>query len=92
MCVLASVWLLGGCQANEAIIRQYDPSVSITTTLRQLPVTKHMYKQAGGFDSFYVCIMILLAMPFISSSFMLFIVREREQKAKHLQVSTQTHN
>jgi hypothetical protein len=30
--------------------------------------------------------MMLLAVPFIPSSFALFVVRERETKAKHLQV------
>jgi ATP-binding cassette, subfamily A (ABC1), member 3 len=71
---------------NSAILRLYDPSASISTTLRQLPITANEKRQATGFDSFYVCVMILLATPFIPAAFALFIVRERELKAKHQQV------
>lgn len=72
---------------SGALARLYDPSVTITTVLHPLPVTAKELTTASSFDGFPVVVMILLAFSFIPAAFVLFVVRERETKAKHLQVS-----
>ena len=72
---------------NDAILRSIDPTQSITAVVKPLAVTKHEISTASSFNGFPVVIMIMLAFAFIPAAFALFVVRERETKAKHLQVS-----
>lgn len=72
---------------NDAILKSVDPAQSIKTVIKPLAVTKNEVATAGSFNGFPVVIMIMLAFAFIPAAFALFVVRERETKAKHLQVS-----
>lgn len=71
---------------SGAIARLYNPSASIQTVVNPLPVTENELLTASSFDGFPVVVMIMLAFAFIPAAFVLFVVRERETKAKHLQI------
>jgi ABC-type multidrug transport system fused ATPase/permease subunit len=71
---------------NDAILKSYQPGASITATVTPLKVTAHEVNTASSFDGFPVVVMIMLAFAFVPAAFALFVVRERETKAKHLQV------
>jgi ATP-binding cassette subfamily A (ABC1) protein 3 len=49
-------------------------------------VTANEVNTASSFDGFPVVVMIMLSFAFVPAAFALFVVRERETKAKHLQV------
>jgi ATP-binding cassette, subfamily A (ABC1), member 3 len=71
---------------NEAILKRYAPGASITASVTPLRVTALEVDTASSFDGFPVVVMIMLAFAFVPAAFALFVVRERETKAKHLQV------
>jgi ABC-type multidrug transport system ATPase subunit len=71
---------------NEGILRQFAPGASIRTTVKPLGVTQNEVATASSFDGFNIVIMIMLSFAFIPAAFALFVVRERETKAKHLQL------
>ena len=74
-------------QVNDAILKQYGvPGASIRTKLTPLGVTRHEVATASSYDGFTIVIMIMLSFSFIPAAFALFVVRERETKAKHLQL------
>jgi len=71
---------------NGAILQQFAPGASIRTTVKPLGVTRNEVATASSFDGFTIVIMIMLSFAFIPAAFALFVVRERETKAKHLQL------
>jgi ABC-type multidrug transport system ATPase subunit len=71
---------------NDALLQQYAPGSSIKTTIKPLGVTRNEISTAASFDGFTIVIMMMLAFAFIPAAFALFVVRERETKAKHLQL------
>ena len=71
---------------NDAILQLYLPSGSITTVINPLAVTQSEYSTATSFSGFPVVVMLMLAFAFIPAAFAVFVVRERETKAKHLQI------
>ena len=71
-----------GLQANNT-------PVTITTTNHPLPRTSHDIvagKTSTDFRGFILAIHVVIGMAFLSGSFALFIVREREVRAKHSQL------
>ncbi|EWM19989.1 abc transporter [Nannochloropsis gaditana] len=71
---------------NDALLQQYAPGSSIKTTIKPLGVTRNEISTAASFDGFTIVIMMMLAFAFIPAAFAVFVVRERETKAKHLQL------
>lgn len=72
---------------SSVIVAAYDPSVSINTTNAPLPRNKLEQAQDRQDDQmgFYIAFNILFGMAFLASSFTLFLVTERSNKAKHIQ-------
>jgi ATP-binding cassette, subfamily A (ABC1), member 3 len=62
------------------------PTASITARNYPLPLTYKQQNQAATADAFVVALFINIAFCFIPASFAVFIVKEREVKAKHQQV------
>jgi ABC-type multidrug transport system fused ATPase/permease subunit len=70
----------------EAFFRTSDPSLSLTVTLHPMPYTQQEEEIISNFDTTTAVFFILIAIPFIPSAFVVFVVRERETKAKHIQL------
>ncbi len=60
----------------------------VTTTIHPLPLTNNEKDLASSFASIFAFIFISIAFSFIPAAWVGFVVREREQKSKHLQVIT----
>lgn len=60
--------------------------VGLSPSYPQQQVTANEVSTASSFDGFPVVVMIMLSFAFVPAAFALFVVRERETKAKHLQV------
>jgi ATP-binding cassette, subfamily A (ABC1), member 3 len=73
--------------ADQALVRYAtgNPSVTISTTIAPLPITKPEESFGAAEDLTLVWFLIMLVFPFIGGSFASFVVYERESKAKHLQ-------
>ncbi len=61
-------------------------TASITTRNHPLPETYRIKTQAAAGDAFVVALFTMIAFCFIPASFAVFVVREREIKAKHQQI------
>jgi len=70
---------------NSAIAAAYDEDVSITAYIEQMPITKYMVTTSQSFDAFPVIMMITMGFSFLPAAFIVFVVREKETKAKHIQ-------
>ena len=60
--------------------------VSVGTTLHPLPATNKQMQFESVQNTMFAVLMILLGFPFIPSSFIMFVVREKENKSKHIQL------
>jgi ABC-type multidrug transport system ATPase subunit len=60
--------------------------VSVETTLHPLPATNKQMQFESVQNTMFAVLMILLGFPFIPSSFIMFVVREKENKSKHIQL------
>lgn len=72
---------------TSAILAAFDERVSINTTNYPMPRNKIEQAQDRQDDQmgFYISFNILFGMAFLASSFILFLVTERANKAKHIQ-------
>jgi ATP-binding cassette subfamily A (ABC1) protein 3 len=61
-------------------------SASITTHNHPLPQTYQQENQSAAVDAFVVSLFCMIAFCFIPASFAVFVVKEKEVKAKHQQV------
>jgi len=79
--------LLYQATADEALLRHYrnDNDYKISATIWPLPITKVEEQFTMASNSFSAWFLLVLSFPFIAGSFAIFIVTERESKAKHLQ-------
>jgi hypothetical protein len=73
--------------ADEAILRDSldNSNYKISASIWPLPITKVEESYNLAEDSFSAWFLLVLSFPFISASFAVFVVSERESKAKHLQ-------
>jgi hypothetical protein len=73
--------------ADEAIARTAlnNNTFNIECTLDPLPITASEDSYGRGDDTFLAWFLIVLSFPFIASAFAIFVVSERQSKAKHLQ-------
>jgi ATP-binding cassette subfamily A (ABC1) protein 3 len=62
------------------------PTATITAHNYPLPQTFKQENQSAAIDAFVVSLFAMIAMCFIPASFAVFVVKEREVKAKHQQV------
>lgn len=63
-----------------------NPSATITVRNHPLPQTYSQESKAATADAFVVSLFCMIAFCFVPASFAVFVVREREVKAKHQQV------
>jgi ATP-binding cassette subfamily A (ABC1) protein 3 len=63
-----------------------NDDVSIKVTMHPMPATQNQSQFNAVINTMLCVFMILLGFPFIPSSFILFVVREKENKAKHIQL------
>ena len=63
-----------------------DTSYTISLSVHPLPTTKREDEFTTGFSASLLASFVLLAMPYIPAAFALFVVREREIKAKYQQI------
>jgi hypothetical protein len=60
--------------------------VSLTSRYQTLPATERQTAINAGLSTIFPIMMILLGFPFIPSAFVMFVVREKENKSKHIQL------
>ena len=72
----------------ESVLKIIGGSVDVTlsSTTHPLPKTESETAISEGFGSLFPVLMILLGFPFIPSAFIMFVVREKENKSKHIQL------
>ena len=63
-----------------------DDSVSLSVSLHPLPATAHQKSFLAVMSNYFCVLLVLIGFPFIPSSFILFVVREKENKSKHIQL------
>ena len=63
-----------------------NPSASITTNNHPLPMTQKETNATQTADAFTAALMIMIAFCFLPASYAIFVVKEREVKAKHQQM------
>ncbi len=63
-----------------------DDGSQVTATVHPLPLTTHEKNLNDSFTALFAFIFIAIAFSFIPAAWVGFIVREREQRSKHLQV------
>lgn len=73
--------------ADEALVREAlsEPNFNIQCTIDPLPITEVESNYTEADKSFYAWFLVVLSFPFIIGNFSVFVVTERESKAKHLQ-------
>jgi ATP-binding cassette, subfamily A (ABC1), member 3 len=73
--------------ADQALVREAlnDTDFSIQCTIEPLPLTAEEESFKESEDTFMVWFLLVFSFPFISGAFAVFVVAERESKAKHLQ-------
>ncbi|KAG7367345.1 multidrug ABC transporter ATPase [Nitzschia inconspicua] len=73
--------------ADEALIREGtgDLEFKIQSTIHPLPITNVEQNIGKADDAFIAWFLIILGFPFIAGSFAVFVVEEKQSKAKHLQ-------
>ena len=62
-----------------------DTSAAIVTTVHQFPATLQKSAADQSVIAIFVAIIIIIAFCFVPASYAVFVVRERESNAKHLQ-------
>jgi len=79
--------ILYQARADEALMRHYlsDAEYKISASVWPLPITQVEEQYTLASNSFAAWFLLVLSFPFIAGSFAIFIVSERESKAKHLQ-------
>ncbi len=79
MNALTTSWLMGLSGNSDS---------KVTTRVHPLPPTKHETDLANGFMAIFAFIFVTLAFSFIPTAWVGFVVRERENGSKNLQVVT----
>jgi ATP-binding cassette, subfamily A (ABC1), member 3 len=77
---------LGSAYAIDGIVQSIDPDASVTVKLHPLPFTGQEAKIFNSYNANLIATFVMLAIPFIPASWATYIVREREVKAKHVQL------
>ncbi|CAM9405596.1 unnamed protein product, partial [Scytosiphon promiscuus] len=76
-------------QINSAILRVVaGQDLSITLSVHPLPRTQYEQDIDSGFNSFNVSLFMMIAFGLVPAAWMAYIVREKETKCKHQQVTT----
>ena len=63
-----------------------DEDVSLRVSMQPLPATEQQKGVEAFMDSLFAILMILMGFPFIPSAFIVFVVKEKENKSKHIQL------
>ncbi len=63
-----------------------DDDSSVTARIHPLPLTDYENTLGNSFTAIFACIFITIAFSFIPAAWVGFIVREREQRSKHLHI------
>ena len=64
-----------------------NPSPYFRVTTHPLPMTKREQKLATGLISMVTTLFLLIPYCFVSANFVVFLIKEKQSKAKHLQVT-----
>jgi len=70
----------------ESLLKMVDPDVTFTASSYPMPQTLRQAAVGEGFTAIFPILMILLGFPFIPSAFIMFVVKEKENKSKHIQL------
>lgn len=71
---------------NRAIVQKLRPGTNITTVYSGMPFTATERDRIKRVTSFAAAIFVVLAFAFIPASYVIFVVKEKETSAKHLQI------
>lgn len=77
---------LGSAYATQGIVQSINPDASVNIKLHPLPFTGHEETIVNSYNANLLETFVTLAIPFIPASWATYIVREREVKAKHVQL------
>ena len=70
----------------DAILKTVDPEISLTTTTAPFPVFAVLRSREASGQSVNFCVIMSIALAIIPTCIIGVIIKEREQKLKHLQV------
>jgi len=72
--------------ADNGIIKSINPSASLSMSIHPLPLSGRETSIFESFNANLIATFLLLAIPFIPAAWITYVVREREVKAKHVQL------
>jgi ATP-binding cassette subfamily A (ABC1) protein 3 len=70
---------------HQAILKTKVKHARINVRNFPLPLTKRQVELSKGLNSFFAALMIMVSFSFLPASYAIFVVKEREVKAKHQQ-------